>query len=179
MNRRDVELFYLDRNDNLIYDKNGIVLDKNQCSEVMKVLKSESNLNQKDIEILRREFSLEVFLKCESYRPKRNRNGEVYFAQLDNGLIKIGCSDNSKDRMKNLKQEFGNMRLLFYINVPDKYYYESLIHFIFKKYNTTRELFDFSTTNVDKLFKELINISQNGFQSDEVVNYMIKNNLDK
>lgn len=165
--------------DKFLYGKDGIELSKDECLKLIKILQEESKIDQNKIKYEKRIYHLETELSCSFHYDIRDRKGQVYFARLENGLIKIGSSINSESRMKGLKNEFGNLTLLFTIDVIDRFYYEYLIQFIFKKYNVEREIFDFTKANFKSLIDELLLILKDDFSLENITTFMVNHDLDK
>jgi hypothetical protein len=156
----------------------GIALDKDECQDLIEKLKKQMELDQEEIKMLKRYKSIEYSYSSFVHRCEKPREGEVYFAKLKNGLIKIGCSKDTLNRLKALKKEFGEIKLLKSIKVSNMYHFESLVHFVFDKYRKERELFDLSYIKNEKILEKLYNMLETNVDKKDYLLFMIQNDLD-
>lgn len=80
---------------------------------------------------------------------KEKHNGIVYFARNDEGLTKIGWTQNFKKRKEALKlQEKINLELVHYISTYDCPTLEKTLHNVFKHKRVRGEWFDLSEEDI-------------------------------
>ena len=77
---------------------------------------------------------------------KKEKDGYVYVMQDYSGLYKIGYSQNSDERLKQLKT--ANPKINMYANYPANRLDERLLHKLFKKYRDCGEWFKLSRVHL-------------------------------
>ena len=70
------------------------------------------------------------------------KEGYVYFLKDVNNLIKIGCTNNVKNRIYSLKRNHGELKILKLIKCNKMIDLERYYHIIFKDNRVTGEWFD-------------------------------------
>lgn len=175
---RNVDFFYLYKEENLIYDNNGIALDKNDCQKLINILRNQTlELNQDEIKECKRRFHLENRFMNSSIKSNKIRPGYVYFAINGTGEIKIGCSKNVQKRMKGLKSQYGEHKLLYSFKFSDLYKAEHTFQQIFQNFHLHGEWFDIKDLNLKEILPTLAKYIEKR-NKDEIISVIIKNNLD-
>jgi DNA-binding Xre family transcriptional regulator len=94
------------------------------------------------------EQTMEVLRKQQEYLNK----GFVYFVRhIDFGFTKIGKTSDLKVRMQQLKLEFGNVKLLHFIETDNAIELEKQFHTLFANKRSEREWFNLTDEDIRKL----------------------------
>lgn len=75
-------------------------------------------------------------------------NGFVYFVRDVNGLVKIGCTSNIRNRKYGLKSRYGDLEVLRIISCERMVRLEQYFHLRFKSKNIYGEWFELSKEDV-------------------------------
>jgi len=84
----------------------------------------------------------------ESEKGHLEKEGYVYFVKDVNGLIKIGCTGDFKNRSYGLKSYFGDLKLIRLLKCNDMINLERNFHVIFREKRVTGEWFDLKEKEV-------------------------------
>lgn len=140
------------------------------------------NYKTDEYDYVKNEFTLQTIIEklnkpCE---PNSNPSYIYFLKNVNNGLVKIGFSQNIKTRQSTLKTAgcFTELICKFKTVVDKQFFYENIFHCIFQKWKIFREWYNIPPEILEKLVKReslIQSMVAEGKSYNEVKSFILNN----